>query len=196
METASAIRLKRLTRLHPKVIDLSLDRMRRLLARLGDPQDQLPPVVHVAGTNGKGSTTAFMRAALEAAGYWAHVHISPHLVRFNERIILAGRPIEEEALCELLEESERANRGEPITFFEITCSAALLAFSREPSDIVLLETGLGGRLDATNVVTQPLLTAITPISMDHWQFLGKALPAIAANSASFLPPMYFPIALK
>ena len=184
----STDRLERLARLHPKAIDLSLDRVRRLLARLEDPQDRLPPVVHVAGTNGKGSVIAFMRTALEAAGYRVHVHVSPHLVRFNERIVLDSRPIEEDALAELLEECERLNEGKPITFFEITTAAALLQFSRVPADVVLLETGLGGRLDATNVVARPLLTAITPISIDHRQFLGDTLAEIAAEKAGILKP--------
>ena len=143
--------LTRLMRLHPKKIDLTLGRVERLLAALGNPQDRLPPVIHVAGTNGKGSTVATMRACLEAAGYRAHVYTSPHLVRFHERIRLAGELIDEDALLAALDECERANGGAPITFFEITTAAAFLAFSRTPADIVLLETGLGGRLDATNV---------------------------------------------
>jgi len=154
--------LQRLLQLHPKLIDLSLDRVRRLLHRLGDPQDALPPVVHVAGTNGKGSTIAFLRAALEAAGYRVNVFTKPHLVHFNERIRLAGRLIDEEPLAALLEECERANAGEPITYFEITTAAAFLAFARAPADIVLLETGLGGRFDATNVIPSPAVTVITP----------------------------------
>src|SRR3954453_22318524 len=147
--------LARLKALHPKLIDLSLGRIERLLAALGNPEDKLAPVVHVAGTNGKGSTIATLRACLEAAGCRVHVYTSPHLVRFHERIRLAGRLIEEEALLAFLEECEQANRGEPITFFEITTAAAFLAFSRPPADIVLLETGLGGRLDATNVLRRP-----------------------------------------
>jgi dihydrofolate synthase / folylpolyglutamate synthase len=180
--------LARLAALHPKAIDLSLDRVARLLARLGDPQDALPPVVHVAGTNGKGSTVAFLRAMLEAAGYRVHAYISPHLVRFNERIRLAGRLIEDHYLEEMLERCERANRGEPITFFEITTATAFLAFRDTPADAVLLETGLGGRLDATNLVARPACTAITPISMDHMHFLGGTLAAIAAEKAGIIKP--------
>ncbi len=178
--------LERLGRLHPKLIDLSLGRVERLLAALGNPQDRLPPVVHVAGTNGKGSTVATLRACLEAGGWRVHAYISPHLVRFHERIRLAGELIEEEALLALLEECERANRGEPITYFEITTAAAFLAFSRTPADIVLLETGLGGRLDATNVVRRPAATAITPISLDHQAFLGDTIAAIAGEKAGIL----------
>ena len=167
--------LERLTKLHPKLIDLSLDRVKRLLGKLGQPHLRLPPVVHVAGTNAKGSVIAMMRAALEAAGYKVHVHTSPHLVRFNERIRLAGALIGNEALKEILEECETENAGEKITFFEITTVAAMLAFSRTPADIVLLESGLGGRLDATNVVPDPILTIITPVSHDHQHFPGDSL---------------------
>ncbi len=180
--------LRRLTALHPKSIDLSLDRVRRLLARLGDPQLELPPVVHVAGTNGKGSLVAYLRAMLEAAGRRVHVYTSPHLVRFNERIRLGGRLIEDEALIALLESCERANGDEPITFFEITTAAAFVAFAEAPADIVLLETGLGGRLDATNLVPRPLLTAITPISLDHMHYLGDTLAAIAGEKAGIMKP--------
>jgi dihydrofolate synthase / folylpolyglutamate synthase len=169
-----------------RLIDLSLDRVRRLLATLGDPQEALPPVVHVAGTNGKGSTLAFLRAFLEAAGYRVHVYTSPHLVRFAERIRLAGSLIEEPALLALLEECERANAGAPITFFEITTAVAFLAFARAPADIVLLETGLGGRFDATNVLAQPAVTAITPISLDHQHFLGDTVAQIAFEKAGIL----------
>jgi dihydrofolate synthase / folylpolyglutamate synthase len=178
--------LERLGRLHPKLIDLSLDRVERLLAVLGDPQDRLPPVVHVAGTNGKGSTIATMRACLEAGGRRVHVFSKPHLVRFHERIRLAGRLIEEDALLAVLEECERANGGAPITYFEITTAAAFLAFARTPADIVLLETGLGGRLDATNVIRRPAVTAITPISLDHQALLGDTIPAIAGEKAGIL----------
>src|SRR5690348_10859423 len=180
--------LDRLSRLHPKLIDLSLGRIERLLAALGNPQDKLPPVVHVAGTKGKGSTVATMRACLEAAGYRVHAYISPHLVRFHERIRLAGRLIDEEALIALLEECERANRDAPITFFEITTAAAFLAFARTPADIVLLEVGLGGRLDATNVVRRPAVTAIAPVSLDHQAFLGDTVAAIAGEKAGILKP--------
>ena len=174
--------------LHPKVIDLSLGRIETLLARLGNPQLTLPPVVHVAGTNGKGSTIAFLRAMLEAAGYRTHVYISPHLVKFNERIRLAGQLIDDEQLSALFEECETANDGDAITFFEITTAAAFLAFSRTPADILLLETGLGGRLDATNVLAAPLLTIITPVSIDHQQFLGDSLEEIATEKAGILKP--------
>lgn len=180
--------LDRLKRLHPKVIDLSLGRMHRLLERLGHPERALPPVVHVAGTNGKGSTIAFLRAFLEAAGLTVHVYTSPHLVRFHERIRLAGGLIADDDLAALLEECERANGEEPITFFEATTGAAFLAFSRVPADILLLETGLGGRLDATNVVDRPAATAITRISRDHMQFLGDTIGLIAAEKAGILKP--------
>jgi dihydrofolate synthase / folylpolyglutamate synthase len=178
--------LERLGRLHPKLIDLSLGRVERLLAALGNPQGALPPVVHVAGTKGKGSTVATIRACLEAAGYHVHAYISPHLVRFHERIRLAGQLIEEERLIALLEECERANGDAPITFFEITTAAALLAFARTPADIVLLEVGLGGRLDATNVVRRPAVAAITPVSLDHQAFLGDTVAAIAGEKAGIL----------
>jgi dihydrofolate synthase / folylpolyglutamate synthase len=180
--------LERLLRLHPSLIDLSLDRVRRLLRALGDPHEHLPPVVHVAGTNGKGSTIAFLRAALEAAGYRVNVFTKPHLVRFNERIRLGGRLIDEAALAELLEECERANAGQPITYFEITTAAAFLAFARIPADIVLLETGLGGRFDATNVIAAPAVAAITPVSLDHQHFLGDTVTAIAGEKAGILKP--------
>jgi dihydrofolate synthase / folylpolyglutamate synthase len=180
--------LARLMQLHPKKIDLSLGRTLRLLAALGNPQEKLPPVIHVAGTKGKGSTVAIMRACLEAAGYRVHAYISPHLVHFHERIRLAGRLIEEDALLAVLDECERANNGAPITFFEITTAAAFLAFARIPADIVLLETGLGGRLDTTNVLARPAVTAITPISLDHQAFLGDTVAAIAGEKAGILKP--------
>src|SRR5579875_2736451 len=180
--------LARLMRLHPKRIDLSLGRIERLLAALGNPEERLPPVVHVAGTNGKGSVVATLRACLEAGGWRVHAYTSPHLVRFHERIRLAGALIEEEALVALLEECERANGAAPITFFEITTAAAFLAFARTPADIVLLETGLGGRLDATNLVRRPAATAITPISLDHQAFLGPTIAAIAGEKAGILKP--------
>ena len=176
--------LARLMTLHPKIIDLSLDRVERLLDRLGRPQDKLPPVVHVAGTNGKGSVVAYMRAALEAAGYRAHVYTSPHLVRFHERIRLAGTLIEEPALAAYLERCEQANGRDAITYFEITTAAAFLAFAETPADIVLLECGLGGRLDATNVIARPLATVITPVSIDHQQYLGNTLAEIAGEKAA------------
>ena len=180
--------LARLLTLHPKVIDLSLERVHRPLDRLDHPERRLPPVVHVAGTNGKGSVIAILRALLEAAGRRVHVHISPHLVHFNERIRLAGDLIPDAELQALLEECEDANGGAAITFFEITTGAALLAFARAPADVLILETGLGGRLDATNVVDRPLVTAITPISLDHQQFLGNTVEEIAAEKAGIIKP--------
>lgn len=180
--------LERLTRLHPKAIDLSLDRVFRLLEAVGNPHDRLPPALHVAGTNGKGSTIAFVRSILEAHGKCVHVYTSPHLVRFNERVVVAGREIGNADLGALLEECEVANAGQAITFFEITTVAALLAFARAPADFVLLETGLGGRLDATNVLTRPALTAITPISMDHEINLGSTIRQIAGEKAGILKP--------
>ncbi|WP_282604437.1 folylpolyglutamate synthase/dihydrofolate synthase family protein [Pelagibius sp. Alg239-R121] len=184
--------LERLTRLHPKIIDLSLGRVETLLERLDHPERQLPPAIHVAGTNGKGSLIAYLRAMLALGGDPAsglnrvHAYTSPHLVRFHERIELAGTLIGEDTLVELLEECETANLGESITYFEITTVAAFLAFARMPADVLLLETGLGGRLDATNVLEQPLLTAITPISIDHVQFLGSEQEVIAVEKAGIL----------
>jgi dihydrofolate synthase/folylpolyglutamate synthase len=178
--------LDRLTRLHPKVIDLSLDRVLALLDDLGRPQDKLPPVVHVAGTNGKGSTVATLRALFEAAGKRVHVYTSPHLVRFAERIRIAGIIPDDASLLALLEEVEAVNAGRPITFFEVTTAAAFLAFARTPADLCILETGLGGRLDATNVVDRPALTILTPIAMDHQNFLGGRIEAIAAEKAGIL----------
>ncbi len=180
--------LQRLLRLHPKLIDLSLDRVLRLLAALGEPQRRLPPVIHVAGTNGKGSTIAFLRACLEAAGLSVHAFTKPHLIRFNERIRLAGALIDDAELAALLEECEHANRGAPITYFEITTAAAFLAFARHPADILLLETGLGGRFDATNVIERPAVAAVTPISLDHQHFLGETVAAIAGEKAGIFKP--------
>jgi len=185
-QAQSDIVLERVMRLHPKIIDLGLDRVERLLDRLGHPERDLPPVVHVAGTNGKGSVIAYLRAILEAAGYRVHVYTSPHLVRFHERIRLAGELIGEQALIDLIEECERANKNEQITFFEITTAAAFLAFTRVKADILLLETGLGGRSDATNVVEAPLATVLMPISMDHMQFLGDTLAKIAFEKAGII----------
>jgi dihydrofolate synthase/folylpolyglutamate synthase len=185
MTTSDAI-LSRLMSLHPKVIDLSLDRMHRILAALGHPERVIPPVIHIAGTNGKGSTQAMIRAGLEAAGKRVHAYTSPHLAQFHERIRLAGELISESALAAALEECEAANGGQPITFFEITTAAAFLAFSRVPADYTLLEVGLGGRLDATNVVDQPRLSVITPISIDHTQYLGETLPEIAGEKAGII----------
>ena len=180
--------LERLTALHPKLIDLSLERMWRLLDRLGNPQAKLPPVIHVAGTNGKGSVIAYLRAIFEAAGQRAHVYTSPHLVRFAERIRLAGEIIDEAYLAEVLEACEQVNGEAPITFFEVTTAAAFVAFAKCPADVLLLETGLGGRLDATNVIDRPALTAFTPISLDHTQYLGATVREIAFEKAGILRP--------
>jgi dihydrofolate synthase/folylpolyglutamate synthase len=178
--------LERLRGLHPKLIDLSLDRIERLLGALGRPQDALPPTIHVAGTNGKGSTTAFLRAIAEAAGLKTHVFTSPHLVRFAERIRINGALIEEEALATLLERVERANSGLPITFFEITTAAAILAFAESPADLCILEVGLGGRFDATNVIASPAVSVITPVDYDHQDFLGSELSRIAWEKAGII----------
>ena len=185
MSDSDAI-LDRLMSLHPKVIDLTLDRMHRLLAALGNPERHIPPVIHIAGTNGKGSTQAMIRAGLEAGGKRVHAYTSPHLARFHERIRLAGDLIPEAELAAILEECEAVNDGQPITFFEITTAAAFVAFSRVPADYTLLEVGLGGRLDATNVIAQPCLTVITPVSIDHTQYLGDTLPLIAAEKAGII----------
>nr|WP_275116166.1 folylpolyglutamate synthase/dihydrofolate synthase family protein [Aliiroseovarius subalbicans] len=172
--------------LHPKIIDLTLDRVWRLLAALDHPERRLPPVIHLAGTNGKGSTQAFLRAGLEAAGNRVHSYTSPHLARFHERIRLAGTLISEPDLSAVLDRCYAANDGETITYFEITTVAALLSFAETPAEFTLLETGLGGRLDATNVVDQPAMTVITPISIDHTQFLGDTLAKIAGEKAGIL----------
>jgi dihydrofolate synthase/folylpolyglutamate synthase len=184
--TRSDAVLARLLSLHPKKIDLALDRVLRLLGDLGNPHLKLPPVIHVAGTNGKGSVCAFSRAMLEAQGLRVHVHTSPHLVRFHERIRLCGKLISEEALVSLLEEVEQVNRGREITFFEITAAAMFLAFSRHPADAVVLEVGLGGTYDATNVVPDPAMTVIQPVGMDHKEFLGTDLAGIAAEKAGII----------
>jgi dihydrofolate synthase/folylpolyglutamate synthase len=178
--------LERMMALHPKIIDLTLDRVWRLLDALGNPQNDLPPVVHIAGTNGKGSTLAMIRAGLEAAGKTCHAYTSPHLARFHERIRLAGTLISEGNLTAVLDECYAANGKEPITYFEITTCAALLAMARTPADYTLLEVGLGGRLDATNVVARPALAVITPVSMDHEQYLGGTLAAIAGEKAGII----------
>jgi dihydrofolate synthase / folylpolyglutamate synthase len=180
----------RLTALHPRRIDLSLDRLQRLLAVLGHPERKLPPVIHVAGTNGKGSTIAFLRAILEAGGKRVHAYTSPHLVRFNERFRIGrageSRLVTDEELIATMEECERANSGAAITVFEITTAVGLLLFARHPADVLLLEVGLGGRLDATNVIDNPLTTIITRISVDHSDFLGSSLGKIAAEKAGIL----------
>ena len=184
--TDTALVLDRLTRLHPKSIDLTLGRTQRLLAKLGNPERRLAPVIHVAGTNGKGSVIAFLRAMLLAAGYRVQAYTSPHLVDFAERIRLVDGEISAPRLLALLDECEQVNAGDPITFFEITTAAALLAFSREPADVTLVEVGLGGRFDSTNVIAKPRLTAITPISHDHHAFLGDTLAKIAREKAGIL----------
>ena len=180
----------RLTSLHPKRIDLSLDRVQRLLAALDHPERKLPPVIHVGGTNGKGSTIAFLRAILEAAGKRVHTYTSPHLVRFNERFRIGGagesRLVTDQELVATMEECERSNAGAPITVFEITTAVGLLLFARHPADMLLLEVGLGGRLDATNVVDHPLATIIARISVDHTDFLGTSLEKIATEKAGIL----------
>ncbi len=184
-QTSDAI-LDRMMALHPKIIDLTLDRVWRLLEALDNPQDKLPPVIHIAGTNGKGSTQAMIRAGLEGAELSAHAYTSPHLARFHERIRLAGELISEPDLTAVLDECYAANGGENITYFEITTCAALLAFARAKADYTLLEVGLGGRLDATNVIEKPAVTVITPISIDHEQFLGNTLAKIAAEKAGII----------
>jgi len=178
--------LARMMALHPKIIDLTLDRVWRLLAALDHPERRLAPVIHVAGTNGKGSTLAMIRAGLTGAGHRVQAYTSPHLARFHERIRLSDGLIPEAALTAVLDECERANGGQPITYFEITTCAAFLAFARDPTDFCLLEVGLGGRLDATNVIERPALTVIAPVDLDHQQYLGETLPEIAAEKAGIL----------
>jgi dihydrofolate synthase/folylpolyglutamate synthase len=189
----SAELLKFLEKLHPKLIDLSLERIATLLERLGAPHRRLPPVIHVAGTNGKGSTVAFLRAMLEAAGRRVHTYTSPHLVAFNERIRLAREPgvssdIREDELVDVLTRVIEANAGDPMTFFEMTTAAAFLAFAETPADVVLLEVGLGGRLDATNLVARPAVSVITPISLDHTELLAPTEPEIAVEKAGIIKP--------
>jgi dihydrofolate synthase/folylpolyglutamate synthase len=178
--------LMRLGQLHPKLIDLGLDRTFALLEKCGHPHLALPPVIHIAGTNGKGSTLAFIRAMLEQHGKSVHVYSSPHLVRFNERIRLSGALIDDDALADLLEEVEMRNAGAEVTFFEVTTAAAMLAFSRTDADFILLETGLGGRMDSTNVIEQPAVTIISPIARDHEHFLGNSITAIAREKAGIM----------
>ena len=177
--------------LHPKKIDLSLERINKLLKKLDHPEKKLAPIIHVAGTNGKGSVIAFLRSILESAGYRVHTYTSPHLIQFNERIRIAvasgkSKFINEDLLVSILDECEFTNNGAPITFFEITTAAAFVAFSRVPSDIILLEVGLGGRLDATNVVKNPLVTVITPIGIDHTDYLGNTMESITKEKAGIL----------
>jgi dihydrofolate synthase/folylpolyglutamate synthase len=192
MPTSDKI-LAELKTLHPRLIDLSLGRIEALLAKLGNPERRLPPVIHVAGTNGKGSVVAFLKAMLEAADKRVHVYTSPHLVRFHERIAIAGadgkaRPLGEDELVERLRQTQRINAGDPITQFEITTAAALQAFADHPADALILEVGLGGRLDATNVVARPALSVITPVAMDHTDKLGDTLAKIAWEKAGILKP--------
>ncbi|WP_417449925.1 bifunctional folylpolyglutamate synthase/dihydrofolate synthase [Kordiimonas sp.] len=187
MDTSASDKLlARLKSLHPVEIDLSLDRLYRLLEKLDNPHKKLPPVIHVAGTNGKGSTVATLRAIAEAAGHRVHVYTSPHLVRFAERIRVAGQIISEPEFVAILEECEAKNAGDDITFFEITTAAAFLAFARAPADLCILEVGLGGRLDATNVIDKPAAVGITTVSMDHENFLGNTLGAIAGEKAGIM----------
>ncbi len=186
MTTGSDAILARMMALHPKVIDLTLGRTQTLLAKLDHPERKLPPVIHIAGTNGKGSTQAMIRAGLEASGATVHAYTSPHLARFHERIRLAGSLISEDALTEILDRCYTTNGSDPMTYFEITTIAGLLAFSETPADFTLLEVGLGGRLDATNVVDKPAITIITPIDLDHQQFLGDTLAAIAGEKAGII----------
>ena len=180
--------LNRMMDLHPKVIDLTLDRVWSLLEALGNPQNNLPKVIHIAGTNGKGSTLSMLRAGLNEIGLKTHAYTSPHLVRFHERIQLHDNFIDENTLTEILDECYLANKNRPITYFEITTCAAILAMSRKKADYVLLEVGLGGRLDATNVIARPALTIITPVSLDHEQFLGNTIKQIAGEKAGIIKP--------
>ena len=185
MEKSDQI-LKRLELLHPKKIDLSLFRLNKLLKKLGNPHFNLAPVIHIAGTNGKGSVTSYLRSIYEEANLKVHTYTSPHLIKFNERIRINSNLIENDYLNSLLEECEKKNNSEPITFFEITTAAAFLAFSRNKADIILLETGLGGRFDATNVIKKPICNVITPISMDHMNFLGNSIQKIAYEKAGII----------
>src|SRR3954447_16524023 len=182
--------LERFLGLHPRKIDLSLGRTFDLLAKLGHPEKRLPPVIHVAGTNGKGSTVALMRAMIEAAGKTAHVYTSPHLVRFHERVRLGapgrGKLVSEDALVDAFQRCETANAGAAVTMFEITTAAALLLFSEHPADYLLLEVGLGGRFDSTNVIDAPLASVITPVSFDHPEFLGRSIAEIASAKAGII----------
>jgi len=180
--------IARLHALHPRLIDLSLGRLERLLATLGHPERRLPPVIHVAGTNGKGSTCAFLRAIAEATERRVHVYTSPHLVRFNERIRIAGRLVSDAELAETLEHLERVNAGAPITVFEMITAAAFLLFAAYPAELAILEVGLGGRFDATNVIPPPAASAITSISLDHQDFLGESLTAVAGEKAGIIKP--------
>ena len=187
--------LNRMMALHPKVIDLTLDRVWSLLDSLGNPQNNLPKVIHIAGTNGKGSTLSMLRAGLNEIGLETHAYTSPHLVRFHERIQLNDNFIDENDLTDILDECYSANKNRPITYFEITTCAAILAMSRKHADYVLLEVGLGGRLDATNVISRPALTIITPVSVDHEQFLGNTIKQIAGEKAGIIKA-FCPVAVS
>ena len=178
--------LNRLQLLHPKQIDLSLERLVKLLRKLGNPHLKIPPTIHIAGTNGKGSTVTFLRYLLEEHGFTTHTYTSPHLIEFNERIRIRSKIISNKLLNSLLEECEKCNSKNPITFFEITTAAALLAFSREKADFLILETGLGGKYDATNVVENKICNVLTPISMDHMGFLGNSLRSITNEKIGIL----------
>ena len=191
-ESAAHAAIARLMTLHPKGFDLSLDRVRRLLERLGNPQDRLPPVIHVAGTNGKGSAVAFSRALLESAGYRVHAHTSPHLVNWHERFRMAGenggRFVEDGLLAEAIERVAAANKGETITVFEILTAVMFVLFSEHPADAAIIEVGLGGRFDATNVIKSPAVSVIMPVSLDHQAYLGDRVELIAAEKAGIIKP--------
>ncbi|MEL6380206.1 MAG: folylpolyglutamate synthase/dihydrofolate synthase family protein [Pseudomonadota bacterium] len=179
----ASVLLAALAERRPALIDLGLERMIMALGALGDPHKNLPPTIHVAGTNGKGSTIAYMRAILQAAGKTVHVYTSPHLVRFNERIVLAGKEISNEALIDVITRCDEAVQDQELTYFEAVTCAAFLAFSETPADVLLLEVGLGGRLDATNVIRKPLASVVTPVALDHQQFLGDDVATIAGEKA-------------
>ena len=181
--------LAQLTALHPKKIDLGLGRIERVLKALGDPHLKLPPAIHIAGTNGKGSTTAFLRAIIEAEDKTAHIYTSPHLVRFNERMTVGSKEIADDVLLDMLERVMKANGGAPLSFFEATTAAAFLAFSEHPADYALIEVGLGGRYDATNVF-DPAVSIITPVNYDHAEFLGRDLAGIAREKAGIICLLY------
>ena len=188
MSAALDAALKQFEGLYPETIELSLGRIKDLLETLGRPQDKLPPTIHVAGTNGKGSTCAYLRAMAEQAGLKVHVYTSPHLVRFNERIRLAGELVSDEDLVTWLDRVYAALEGREITRFEATTATALLAFSEIPADLLILEVGLGGRFDATNIIERPALSVITPVDFDHKQFLGSDLAKIAGEKAGIIKP--------
>ena len=178
--------LERLSLLHPKLIDLGLERTYQLLKKAGNPHQNLPPIFHIAGTNGKGSVSAYLFAIAKQLGLKTHCYTSPHLCRFNERIRIANNLIDDEALLKILDEVEKLNQNTPITFYEITTVAAFMAFARIPADLLILETGLGGRLDSTNVIENPLASIITPIQRDHEHFLGSELTQIAGEKAGII----------